>query len=602
MEFSFCEQRLSWLSAGLAVMTMCLFAAPAGAVVVAGGDNGWEVSFDGNVNGFWVYEDSDPRPSARISTRFNYISPIPTSGSLGAGQLAGSQGLGPRLLSGGSGGGGIGSIIGGVINAGEQVLGAVVEGGISLISGVLSFLDAPVSAPLALTHPMYCAGPHADPNNAAHDPCHINATLNSSLQGGTVGDNTRVSRVRTGLLPAFFSFNVRSPEVAGLRGSARISFAPQIQNANTKNQFGSQVDLREVFFNVDGDFGTLSVGRTLSLFQRQNILNDMTLFGVGVNGGNGADGGGTTLGRIGYGYVYPQFNARIAYKTPNINGFQLEVGIYDPSKICHAAGLCAATTKLPRLETELSYALSYDYLSLLGWFGAMWQEAEDFDPANASEVNGEITAWGVSGGLRVSYQGFSLTAAGYNGEALGSVLMLDTDSLDRYGNERENYGFYVQGSYAMGALTLGVSYGENNSDRGSNERHARHIGTTDYGAQIRGIFNAAGADCENTPAEVDSAGTVTTPAVTNVQGENISTPCSDALLALSEAQRTISVSVPVPIETLSALTFGAYYDVTSWFKLVAEYTRVTNDWHDWAGANKFEVDSNVFSVGSFFTW
>ena len=73
---------------------------------------------------------------------------------------------------------------------------------------------------------------------------------------------------------------MRSPEVNGLTGSARISFAPQIQNGNTKNSFGAQIDLREVFFNVDGGFGTLSIGRTLSLFSRHNILTDMTLFGA----------------------------------------------------------------------------------------------------------------------------------------------------------------------------------------------------------------------------------------------------------------------------------------------------------------------------------
>ena len=45
---------------------------------------------------------------------------------------------------------------------------------------------------------------------------------------------------------------------------------------------GSNIDMREVFFNVSGDFGTISVGRTLALFQRQAILKDLTLFGMGA--------------------------------------------------------------------------------------------------------------------------------------------------------------------------------------------------------------------------------------------------------------------------------------------------------------------------------
>ena len=45
------------------------------------------------------------------------------------------------------------------------------------------------------------------------------------------------------------------------------------------------------------------MGKELGLFQRGNILNDMTLLGVGVGGG----GRGTALGRIGYGYLYTDF-------------------------------------------------------------------------------------------------------------------------------------------------------------------------------------------------------------------------------------------------------------------------------------------------------
>ncbi|MGR9092198.1 MAG: hypothetical protein ACU85U_16635, partial [Gammaproteobacteria bacterium] len=60
-----------------------------------------------------------------------------------------------------------------------------------------------------------------------------------SALGFTSGANTNdidQSRVQTGLLPAFFSFNVKSPTVNGLTATGRFSFAPQIQNGNVKNQ------------------------------------------------------------------------------------------------------------------------------------------------------------------------------------------------------------------------------------------------------------------------------------------------------------------------------------------------------------------------------
>ena len=94
-----------------------------------------------------------------------------------------------------------------------------------------------------------------------------------------------------------------SPTVNGLTGTAQISFAPDSSQSKVtgQNKDGESLDMREVFFNVDGSFGTISVGRTLALFQRGAILNDMTLFGVGASGG--IDGGGTSLGRIAFGYT-----------------------------------------------------------------------------------------------------------------------------------------------------------------------------------------------------------------------------------------------------------------------------------------------------------
>jgi hypothetical protein len=38
-----------------------------------------------------------------------------------------------------------------------------------------------------------------------------------------------------------------------------------------------------------------------------------TLFGIGATGGQFS--GGTTLGRIGFGYIYPQFKAQMTYST-----------------------------------------------------------------------------------------------------------------------------------------------------------------------------------------------------------------------------------------------------------------------------------------------
>ena len=517
----------------LAALSTLVMAPAAQAVVVVGGDNGWEVSFDGNINGLYVYEDRDA------------FSKNPASRD---------------VLT--------------VVDDGSGSNTNVVNGKATVMEG-------------------------------------------TTLRGGNIGGaGDSSSRIRTGLLPAFFSFNVRSPEVNGLTGSARISFAPQIQGGNTKNNFGNgtqagaQIDLREVFFNVDGGFGTLSIGRTLSLFSRHNILTDMTLFGAGAQGGAGASG--TTLGRIGYGYVYPQFNARISYKTPVANGFQLEVGVYDPSKLAGsgavakfdapstAADATATTaqtflnenrangrvdsvsvvnsshneTSSPRWEAEATYATNFDGGNVKFFLSGLWQDAErslDGAPEGAKD---DATATGVAGGIVLGFQGFEFVASGYTGEALGTTLMLDTDSLDGLGAERDNQGYIIQATYTFqGATKIGVSYGASEADETTADRIARSF-------PVEGTEAGRGEDV----CQADSLANRNT-ALGNLP------PKTDG------KDTTVNCSNVAGIEEQNSLTFGVYHDVTSWFKVVAEYTKVQDQFHNGA-----ELEADVFAVGGFFLW
>src|SRR5437588_4119411 len=141
------------------------------------------------------------------------------------------------------------------------------------------------------------------------------------------------SSVRTGLLPAFATFEAKGKE-AGMNLSVHFGFAPQIQNAGVHDQFsvqsGAAIDMRQVYLTVGGQWGQILAGRELGVFSRQNILNDMTLFGVGAVGIGGGQGGGTTLGRIGYGYLYPNFDAQLTYSTKAGQPGQLSIGAFQP--------------------------------------------------------------------------------------------------------------------------------------------------------------------------------------------------------------------------------------------------------------------------------
>src|SRR6266567_7077807 len=159
----------------------------------------------------------------------------------------------------------------------------------------------------------------------------VNAFWSFTKQNTIAGDAAN-SSIRTGLLPTFATFDAKGKE-SGMTLGIHFGFAPQIQNGGAGGehdnfgvgtQAGAQIDMRQVYLTLGlKDGSQILAGRELGLFGRQNILNDMTLFGVGAVGifdgttatGQAAQGGGTTLGRIGYGYIYPNFNAQVTYST-----------------------------------------------------------------------------------------------------------------------------------------------------------------------------------------------------------------------------------------------------------------------------------------------
>ncbi|MYH68990.1 MAG: porin [Gammaproteobacteria bacterium] len=281
--------------------------------------------------------------------------------------------------------------------------------------------------------------------------------------GGSSEDSAHLNE---GLLPAFHTMTVNTPEVNGLKGMGQITFAvdSSSEKASRLNKSGvagtgSNIDMREVFFNVSGDFGTISVGRTLALFGRQAILKDITLFGMGAMAG--PDGGGTGLGRIGYGYVYPDFRTRFVYQTPDMNGFQLSVGIFDPQE---PLGGNISETDTPQFQAEATFNSAFEGGSFSGWAGFIWQEQEIV----ASNSDVETVGWNI--GAQVSAQGFSMTGSYYDGEALGSLLH-NIGGGDGFGcndmgcKEADNEGYYVQASYTFnGATKIGGGYGESKQD------------------------------------------------------------------------------------------------------------------------------------------
>src|SRR6267154_354484 len=284
----------------------------------------------------------------------------------------------------------------------------------------------------------------------------VNVFWSFTKQNTLAGDAAN-SSIRTGLLPIFATFDAKGKE-SGMNLGIHFGFAPQIQNAGVHDQFdvqsGAAIDMRQVYLTLGLKNGSqILAGRELGLFGRQNILNDMTLFGVGAVGIGNAQGGGTTLGRIGFGYIYPNFNAQVTYSTKPGQS-QFSVGIFQPS-ILGSGGF--DFTSVPRVEAEFTYNQRSGRNNYMFWAGGLWQTAK-----NAPTGGQSISSFGGTAGVKAGLSDLTVTVSAYIGKAMGTTLMFsgaEVGAVDPTKGKSSDGG-YAQLMYKVGAKTnIGASWG-----------------------------------------------------------------------------------------------------------------------------------------------
>jgi hypothetical protein len=289
--------------------------------------------------------------------------------------------------------------------------------------------------------------------------------------GGLIGIGGKGFNLRTGLLPAFSVFDAKGKEGATDLG-VHFGFAPQINcgvgaggaGSSSHDCFGAQIDMRQVYLTVGGSWGQILAGREIGLFNRQNILTDQTLFGIGATGG--INGGGTTLGRIGFGYIYPNFVAQMTYSTAAGRPGQLSIGLFQPAGLGGDAGTVYNQTQVPRVEAEATYKTG----DVMVWANGTVQNAKDVIAASPF-FDESKTATGVGGGVRFGRAQFSVTGSGYWGKGIGTTLQFNGVGgtggavsglgVGGDGELRTSYGFIGQVTVtpASSKVTLAGSYG-----------------------------------------------------------------------------------------------------------------------------------------------
>jgi len=289
---------------------------------------------------------------------------------------------------------------------------------------------------------------------------------NTAVVGGLACTGDRSAAVRNGLLPAALVFGATTHQ-DDLDIGVTIGFYPGINSNAAAGVNGPGqpsalatpgIDARQAYLTFGNSaWGTVKMGRDIGLFGRDAILDDMTLLGVGSAPNNAAPGN-TSLGRIGVGYIYTDWEPQITYTTPTYGGFSASAGVFQPLN----AGNYTKHTQ-PQFQIGGSYAWG-DAKSLSGkvWIDLVSQQYQsDLTGGTGSGSTGiasSVTGTGVDGGIKLGYGGFSGVLYGYTGSGLGTTgLFLMATSAS--GSKRDSDGGYVQAAYQFGKLKVGVSYG-----------------------------------------------------------------------------------------------------------------------------------------------
>ncbi|GAJ29518.1 porin [Acidomonas methanolica] len=298
------------------------------------------------------------------------------------------------------------------------------------------------------------------------------------LSSGSSGFDS--SAVRNGLLPAGFLVSLTTHQ-AGLDLSANLGVYPG-DNSSQNGAFNansggkpvalgtSGIDFRQVYVTAgNSNIGTFTVGRNLGFFGGEAILNDATLLSVGSTGSNAAPGN-TSLGRIGYGYVYADWLPQISYATPTWKGLQGKIGIFQPMDEFNYAGYGYSATSTQHSSPMIQGEALYDFATKGGLKGHLWssfmiQHMQNIQGAGIVAGNNShrgATVEAVDVGGKLSYSKFEALAYYYYGSGLGTTGLM-FDGLAANGHKRDSEGYYFQGVYHITPkLRLVGSYGASN--------------------------------------------------------------------------------------------------------------------------------------------
>jgi len=269
-------------------------------------------------------------------------------------------------------------------------------------------------------------------------------------------------RVRNGFSPNVMAFGVRKQLTPELKLKAQFSLWGTIEPPGQQKYRIIEVDFREGYGAVEAPWGTVTIGRHLGLYSRGIVQMDFDYahqYGVGFHGN--LSGNGPTAGLIGFGVLAAFFSPGIMYTTPELAGFQLNLGVYDGVQIAGSW----ETTRTPRPEFEATYKLETDAFLVKAFVNGAYQKLYRIALADENE-----TMYGFGGGARLEFGPIHLGGGGHYGRGLGLYYALqggDTSVGPTVVNPGEQAfelrtfdGFAVFAQYAPGKFDINLAAGQ----------------------------------------------------------------------------------------------------------------------------------------------
>lgn len=269
----------------------------------------------------------------------------------------------------------------------------------------------------------------------------ISGSVNAFYTSVKTDGGERSSSIENGLLPGYFNITAATQQ-NGYDIKGVLGYWPGINSG--------QIDTRTNFLSFgNAKMGTVKMGRDIGLFQQNAILNDMTLIGVG--GGAGlARNINTTLGGIGAGYIYTEFQPQITYTLPKMGAVTVSVGMFDNKDVDVAFdSTTGATSKTAGKQNGFQGLVEVGLPVGKLWAGFIQQKFN---------LTQNATASGFEFGGKADIGNLGLMAQGFDGKGIGDTILF-SDGFDDVGEKRKSNGYLVQATYKISDLKLGVSHG-----------------------------------------------------------------------------------------------------------------------------------------------